>query len=434
MAAVSNDSRASTSVDTRPGTISRISAPNAISRWIDDVAGFHVGCDLVHDASATSDLYASLPTAFRISDGLVVASCGLNALHRLEVAGVGDDGRVLLQLFELVHGLFRGVWDAGRRARTRCVVAPGGRRRPRRYNRQVYLQLPPFRAIPENRSERPRIVHRAASNLDRRHGRLSADATTDRPDVGHDRGCLAADRSISSRSAAGGAAVLALADGTVFRGISVGATGQATGEVVFNTSMTGYQEILTDPSYARQIVTLTYPHIGNTGTNAEDVESTKVFAAGLVIRDLPRVGVQLSFDDADWPIVSAGRGLRRDRGHRHASPDAPVAHERARRTARSSRAATRTMRTTSSRRSRWRAASRGWPVSTSRRSSASSAPTTGPRRRGRSAQATASSRAVASTSSRSTTASSTTSCGCSPRAAAASRCCRPRRPPTQRWR
>ncbi len=82
-------------------------------------------------------------------------------------------------------------------------------------------------------------------------------------------------------------AILALADGTVFRGISIGATGHAIGEVVFNTAMTGYQEILTDPSYCRQIVTLTYPHIGNTGTNSEDAESTQVHAAGLVIRDLP---------------------------------------------------------------------------------------------------------------------------------------------------
>jgi carbamoyl-phosphate synthase small subunit len=85
-----------------------------------------------------------------------------------------------------------------------------------------------------------------------------------------------------------GSALLALADGTVFRGISFGAQGQSVGEVVFNTAMTGYQEILTDPSYARQIVTLTYPHIGNTGANAEDVESTRIHAAGLVIRDLPR--------------------------------------------------------------------------------------------------------------------------------------------------
>jgi carbamoyl-phosphate synthase small subunit len=80
-------------------------------------------------------------------------------------------------------------------------------------------------------------------------------------------------------------AVLALQDGTVFEGTSVGADGQTIGEVVFNTAMTGYQEILTDPSYCRQIVTLTYPHIGNTGTNAEDMESSRVHASGLVIRD-----------------------------------------------------------------------------------------------------------------------------------------------------
>ena len=82
-------------------------------------------------------------------------------------------------------------------------------------------------------------------------------------------------------------AILVLADGTVFRGTSIGASGHTVGEVVFNTSMTGYQEILTDPSYTEQIVTLTYPHIGNTGVNAEDVESGKVCASGLVIRDLP---------------------------------------------------------------------------------------------------------------------------------------------------
>lgn len=82
-------------------------------------------------------------------------------------------------------------------------------------------------------------------------------------------------------------AVLALADGTVFRGISIGAKGNTTGEVVFNTAMTGYQEILSDPSYFRQIVTLTYPHIGNTGTTPEDQESSLVAPAGLVIRDLP---------------------------------------------------------------------------------------------------------------------------------------------------
>ena len=82
-------------------------------------------------------------------------------------------------------------------------------------------------------------------------------------------------------------AILALADGSIFRGTAIGATGHAVGEVVFNTAMTGYQEILTDPSYCRQIVTLTYPHIGNVGVNPEDGESNKVFAAGLVIRDLP---------------------------------------------------------------------------------------------------------------------------------------------------
>ncbi len=82
-------------------------------------------------------------------------------------------------------------------------------------------------------------------------------------------------------------AILALADGSIFQGHSIGAPGQTTGEVVFNTSMTGYQEILTDPSYNQQIVTLTYPHIGNVGINREDAESTRVHAAGLIIRDLP---------------------------------------------------------------------------------------------------------------------------------------------------
>lgn len=82
-------------------------------------------------------------------------------------------------------------------------------------------------------------------------------------------------------------ALLALADGTLFRGVAIGAEGQSVGEVVFNTSMSGYQEILTDPSYSRQIVTLTYPHIGNTGCSAVDTEADRVHAAGLVIRDLP---------------------------------------------------------------------------------------------------------------------------------------------------
>ena len=82
-------------------------------------------------------------------------------------------------------------------------------------------------------------------------------------------------------------AVLALADGTIFRGVAIGASGLSVGEVVFNTALTGYQEILTDPSYARQIVTLTYPHIGNVGTNINDEESDSIWSAGLVIRDLP---------------------------------------------------------------------------------------------------------------------------------------------------
>jgi len=85
------------------------------------------------------------------------------------------------------------------------------------------------------------------------------------------------------------AALLALADGTIFRGLSIGADGHTVGEVVFNTAITGYQEILTDPSYCRQIVTLTYPHIGNTGANPEDVEADRVYAAGLIVRDLPHV-------------------------------------------------------------------------------------------------------------------------------------------------
>ena len=89
--------------------------------------------------------------------------------------------------------------------------------------------------------------------------------------------------------------MLALADGTVFRGYSIGAEGHTIGEVVF-TAITGYQEILTDPSYSRQIVTLTYPHIGNVGVNAEDVEATKVHTAGLIIRDLPSLASNFRMD------------------------------------------------------------------------------------------------------------------------------------------
>jgi carbamoyl-phosphate synthase small subunit len=84
-------------------------------------------------------------------------------------------------------------------------------------------------------------------------------------------------------------AILALADGSIFQGFSIGASGHTVGEVVFNTALTGYQEILTDPSYSRQIVTLTYPHIGNVGINSEDVEADRIHAAGLIIKDLPRL-------------------------------------------------------------------------------------------------------------------------------------------------
>ena len=113
-------------------------------------------------------------------------------------------------------------------------------------------------------------------------------------------------------------ALLALADGTVFRGVSIGAAGHTIGEVVFNTAMTGYQEILTDPSYARQIVTLTYPHIGNTGVNDEDAEADKVYAAGLVIRDLPLIAsnfrAQRTLSDylkAEHCVAIAGIDTRR---------------------------------------------------------------------------------------------------------------------------
>jgi len=113
-------------------------------------------------------------------------------------------------------------------------------------------------------------------------------------------------------------AILALAAGSIFRGEAIGADGQTVGEVVFNTAMTGYQEILTDPSYAQQIVTLTYPHIGNTGTTPEDAESDRVWAAGLVIRDLPLVASnwrnKLSLSDylkANNVVAIAGLDTRR---------------------------------------------------------------------------------------------------------------------------
>jgi carbamoyl-phosphate synthase, small subunit len=102
-------------------------------------------------------------------------------------------------------------------------------------------------------------------------------------------------------------AVLALADGAVFRGQSIGAKGNTTGEVVFNTALTGYQEILSDPSYARQIVTLTYPHIGNTGTTPEDLESTQIYAAGLIVRDVPPLSSSWRAAEALSEFLERGR-------------------------------------------------------------------------------------------------------------------------------
>jgi carbamoyl-phosphate synthase small subunit len=102
-------------------------------------------------------------------------------------------------------------------------------------------------------------------------------------------------------------AVLALADGTIFRGQSIGAKGNTTGEVVFNTALTGYQEILTDPSYARQIVTLTCPHIGNTGTTPEDLEAAQIYPAGLIIRDLPVLESSWRSDESLPQFLERGR-------------------------------------------------------------------------------------------------------------------------------
>jgi carbamoyl-phosphate synthase small subunit len=103
--------------------------------------------------------------------------------------------------------------------------------------------------------------------------------------------------------------LLALADGTVFRGKGIGAAGTSVGEVVFNTAMTGYQEILTDPSYTRQIVTLTYPHIGNTGVNREDCEAGRIYAAGLVIRDLPLLASNFRSEQTLSDYLRAGNVL-----------------------------------------------------------------------------------------------------------------------------
>ena len=102
-------------------------------------------------------------------------------------------------------------------------------------------------------------------------------------------------------------ALLALQDGTLFHGSAIGADGIASGEVVFNTAMTGYQEILTDPSYCQQLITLTYPHIGNTGVNSEDEEAERIHASGLIIRDLP-------LQDSNWRSEGGLQAYLQDRG------------------------------------------------------------------------------------------------------------------------
>ncbi len=122
-------------------------------------------------------------------------------------------------------------------------------------------------------------------------------------------------------------ALLALEDGSLFRGESIGAEGHAQGEVVFNTAMTGYQEILTDPSYCQQIVTLTYPHIGNVGVNPEDEEATRIHASGLVVRDCRRLRQQLAQPQPTGRLSArAQRG--RHRRHRHPPADPPPARKR----------------------------------------------------------------------------------------------------------
>ena len=104
-------------------------------------------------------------------------------------------------------------------------------------------------------------------------------------------------------------AVLALEDGSIFRGQAIGASGETVGEVVFNTAMTGYQEILTDPSYARQLVTLTYPHIGNTGCNPVDEESARPMAAGLIVRDCPDLHSNWRAEEACPPTCAGTASL-----------------------------------------------------------------------------------------------------------------------------
>ena len=196
--------------------------------------------------------------------------------------------------------------------------------------------------------------------------------------------------------------------------------------------MTGYQEILTDPSYAGQIVTLTYPHIGNVGVNAEDVESRRIYAAGLVIRDLPRARVELALAAGPRRLTCATATSSASPTSTRASSRASCAR-RARRTAASSPARV-IDDADAPTRSRARAPRRRWPGSTSPRSCRARSRTSGRRARGRSAPATVRWARRASTSSRTTSASSTTSCACSPRAAAGSPSCRRRRRRATCWR
>ena len=211
-------------------------------------------------------------------------------------------------------------------------------------------------------------------------------------------------------------AVLALEDGTVFRGVSIGAAGTSTGEVVFNTAMTGYQEILTDPSYARQIVTLTYPHIGNTGTNPDDHESNLVHAAGLVIRDLPLLHSSWRATES-LPEFLRRREHRRDRRDRH--PQAHPHPARERRPGRLHRQ--RRRRTAPGSRDRGRTPLPGPQGHGPRQGRLHRARLPVERRHQLVAGAGAASprRASACTSSPTTSASSATSCGCWPTTAAA---------------
>ena len=230
-------------------------------------------------------------------------------------------------------------------------------------------------------------------------------------------------------------ALLALADGTVFHGASIGAEGETTGEVVFNTALTGYQEILTDPSYCRQIVTLTYPHIGNYGSSPEDVESRQVFAAGLVVKDVP-------------PLASNFRSTASLGDYLRAANTVAIAGIDTRRL-------TRLLRTGGAQNGCIVALARGEKatpavIEAAHRQGALGAvdgragpgpggerrgsPTNGSRRPGRWAAATARWPRRSAMSSPTTTASSSTSCGCWPIAAAGSRWCRRRRRRPRSWR